>query len=162
MKGVSSLIASVMLVLITIVASMFISGWLTSTTTTQTSAIKNATYNQLQCQFADIYVKNATYNCNADCSGGIQHTASVTVVNSGKRAVSIDRIYLRNTTGSVTTLNLLPITLKVSDITEISNVSTGDCSGINNSIEFVSITTTNCPNTAYDNYEGNQVVYLNC
>ena len=67
MKGVSSMIAAVLLVLITIVASVFLSGWLTSTSSAQAERIKNNTNTQLQCQFADMYIKklhnrNAAYN----------------------------------------------------------------------------------------------------
>lgn len=162
MKGVSSLIASVMLVLITVVASVFISGWLTSTTARETNQIKNSTTTQLQCQFADIYIRNFTFDCGAGCAAGNAHTATATVVNSGKRSVSIEKIYLRNSTGNVFALDIAPVTMKVSDVTELTNISYADCSGIRNAVEFVSVITTNCPNTAYDNLEGSQVSFVNC
>jgi len=63
MKGVSSLLAAVLLVLITIVASVFLSGWLSTTSSTQAERIRNNTNTQLQCQFADMYIKNVTYSC---------------------------------------------------------------------------------------------------
>ena len=88
-KGISPLIAAVFLVIMTVVASTLLSGWLSSTASFQSSQIRNNTVTQLQCQYADIYIKNATYNCGLNCTTGTQHTTTVTVVNSGKKSINI-------------------------------------------------------------------------
>jgi len=161
-KGASDLIASVMLVLIAVAASVLVSGWLTSTTQKETSTIGNSTREQLECQYADMYVRSATYNCSGDCAQGTTHIVNVTIVNSGKKALSIDRIFIANTTGSVTEFMLPSVkTLQVGDTVFIDNTNTQSCSGINNSVEYLRVSSTNCPN-AYDNYDGSKISFLNC
>ncbi len=163
MKGASVLMASVVLVLITVVASIFLSGWMSTTTTAQTDRIKNDTETQLKCQFADIYIKNATYNCNSDCAAGTAHTLSLTVVNSGKKGVLVNTMYIRNTTGHVTALLLNETkTLNVGDMLTVQNVTSTSCTGINNTIEVISMSTITCPATAYDSIQGGDVTYINC
>src|SRR3989344_2847998 len=161
MKGSSALIASVMLVLIAIAASAFVSGWLTSTTEKETSTIRNSTKQQLECQYADLYVREATYNCSANCAAGITHTINVTVANAGKKAVSVDRVSVVNTTGSVTEFTITPKTLDVGDTVPLDNVNTQSCSGINRTIEYLRVASTNCPN-AYDNFDGSGITFVNC
>src|SRR3989338_7656270 len=101
MKGVSAMLASAILVLITVVATIYVSGWLSTLSSSTASEVRNNTNTQLQCQYADIYIKNATYNCGGNCTTGTQHTTTLTIVNSGKKTVSIDGMFLRNTTGYV-------------------------------------------------------------
>ena len=163
MKGVSSLLAAVLLVLITIVASVFLSGWLSTTSSTQAERIRNNTNTRLQCQFADMYIKNVTYSCGGNCTTGTQHTTTVNIVNSGKKSLSISSIYILNTTGVVTVLNLNETkTLRVSDSLTISNITRATCSGINNSIEAVTVSSLNCPATAYDSADSGRITYASC
>src|SRR3989338_4333065 len=145
MKGVSAMIAAVLLVMITIVTSMLVAGWLSSTTETQARTIRNNTNTQLQCQFADLYIKNATYNCGGNCTTGTQHTTTVTVVNSGKKTLSVDRLHVRNTSGFVTSLLFNETrTLNIGDALTIANTTRETCSGINNSIEIITLGSLNC------------------
>ncbi|HLC76956.1 MAG TPA: hypothetical protein VJH04_02010 [archaeon] len=163
MKGISPLIASVMLIVITVAVSTLLSGWLSTTTTSQTRNIQNTTQTHLQCQYADLYIKNATYTCNNNCTTGTQHTTSITVVNSGKKTLAIDSIYIRNTTGIVTLLSLNETkTLNVGDALVVSNTTRATCTGINRSIELITVSSLNCPSTAYDSLEGPEVVYSSC
>lgn len=163
MKGISPLIASVLLIVITVAASTVLSGWLSTTTTTQTREIQNNTKTQLQCQYADLYVKNANYTCNNDCTTGTLHTMTLTVVNSGKKTLAIDSIYVGNTTGVVTALALNETkTLNVGDSVVVSNTTRATCFGINGSIELITINSLNCPTTAYDSIEGSEVTYVKC
>ncbi len=163
MKGSSVLMASVILVLITVVASIFLSGWMSTTTSAQTSRIRNNTETQLKCQFADIYIKNVTYDCNSDCASGVAHTLSLNIVNSGKKEVVISTIYVRNITGFVTAFRLNESKiLNVGDVISVQNVTSSSCTGINNTIELVSVNTITCPATAYDSIQGDEVTYTNC
>lgn len=162
MKGISPLIASVLLVVITVVASIFISGWLSTTTRTQSNVIRNNTQTQLQCQYADLYIKTANYTCNNNCTTGTLHTTSMTVANSGKKTLTFDSIYIRNTTGVVTVLALNETKiLNVGDTLAISNTTRATCTGINNSIELITINSLNCP-TAFDSIDGSEVTYVTC
>ena len=163
MKGISPLIAAVFLVIITVVASIFLSGWLSTTATFQSKNIRNSTLTQLQCQYADIYIKNATYDCGLNCTTGTQHTASVTVVNSGKRTMTIDRLHIRNTTGTVTSLLLNETkTISVGNSLSITNTTRSTCTGINNSIESIEVSSIECSSTAYDTLDTGDIIYSNC
>ena len=163
MKGISPLIASVFLVIITVVVSTLLSGWLSTTTRAQTQVIQNKTQTQLQCQYADLYIKNATYACNNNCTTGTLHTTTVTVVNSGKKTLAFSTLYVRNTTGVITSLDLNETkTLNVGDALTVSNVTRATCTGINGTIEFITVSSINCPTTAYDSIEGSEVAYVTC
>ena len=163
MKGISPLIASVLLVVITVVTSIFLSSWLSTTTTSQSNAIQNTTQTQLQCQYADLYIKSANYTCNNNCTTGTQHVTSATIVNSGKKTLSINSIFIRNTTGVITSLPLNETkTLNVGDSLVISNTTRSTCSGINNSIELITVNSLNCPTTAFDSIEGSEITYFSC
>ena len=163
MKGISPLIASVLLVVITVVASTLLSSWLSTTTRTQTQSIQNNTQAQLQCQYADLYIKNATYTCNNNCTTGTLHTTTVTVVNSGKKTLSFNSIFIRNTTGVITSLALNETkTLNVGDALTVSNTTRATCNGINNSIELITVSSMNCPTTAYDSIESSEITYATC
>lgn len=163
MKGISPLIAAVLLVVITVVASIFLSGWLSTTTSFQSRTIRNNTIAQLQCQYADLYIKNATYDCGLNCTTGTQHTTTVTVVNSGKRTVTIDRLYLRNASGIVTSLLLNESkTISVGNALTVTNTTRDTCTGINNTIELVEVNSMECPSTAYDSLDRRGILYNNC
>lgn len=163
MKGVSPLIAAVLLVMITVAVSLLLSGWLSSTSSDEASRIKNQTITQLQCQYADIYIKNATYDCGGNCTTGTQHTLTVTIVNSGKKSLTFDTLYIRNTTGIVTLLALNETkTIKVSDALTVTNTTRATCTGINGSIEIVEVSSIECPATAYDSLDRGDLVYSSC
>lgn len=163
MKGISPLIAAVLLVAITVGISTLLASWLSTTSSDTATKLRNNTNVQLQCQYADIYVKNATYNCGGNCTTGTQHTSEITVVNSGKKTLSIDRFFLRNTSGDVTQLLLNETrTLNVGDALTVSNTTRATCSGINNSIELVTLSSMECPSTAYDSLDGADVTFNSC
>lgn len=162
-KGISPLIAAVFLVIMTVVASTLLSGWLSTTATFQSNRIRNNTIVQLQCQYADMYIKNATYNCGLNCTTGTQHTTTLTVVNSGKKTISIDRLHIRNTTGVVTSLLLNETkTISVGNALSITNTTRDTCTGINNSIELAEVSSIECPANAYDSLDSVDIIYTSC
>ncbi|MBS3051488.1 MAG: hypothetical protein J4400_05055 [Candidatus Aenigmarchaeota archaeon] len=163
MKGISPLIAAVFLVIITVVASIFLSSWLSTTSTLQAGKIRNNTLTQLQCQYADIFIKNATYDCGLNCTTGTQHTTTLTVVNSGKRNINIDRLHIRNSTGFVTSLLLNETkTITVGNSLSITNTTRATCTGINNSIEVIEVSSIECASTAYDSLDSGDIIYTSC
>lgn len=163
MKGISSMLSAVFLVLITVVIAMSVSGWLTSMSSQQASDISNKTNDKIGCQFSDMYIVNATYNCNSDCSAGTQHTLELYVSNSGKKKVYVERAVIQNSTGSIFTLNFNTTTsLSVGDTLLVRNYTTDTCTGIYNAIDKIIVSSINCPGNAFDSISGSDVTYLNC
>ena len=163
MKGISPLIAAVFLVIITVVGSIMLSGWLSTTSTFQANVIRNNSIAQLQCQYTDMFIKNATYNCGLNCTTGTQHTTTLTVVNSGKRTITIDRLHIRNTTGFVTSLLLNESrTITVGNSLSITNTTRATCTVINNSIESIEVSSIECPSNAYDSLDSGDIIYTSC
>ena len=163
MKGISAMISTVLLIVISIALATIVSGWFTSMSTEQSKNVANTTTERLSCQYADMYIKNSTYNCNGDCSQGISHTLTINVVNSGKRQLYMDKVVVKNTTGIIFSYNLDSTkTLSVGDVSTLTNVSITTCNGINNTIESVIVSSTNCPNTAFDSLSGADVTFTNC
>ena len=100
---------------------------------------------------------------NNSCSSGSIHNLTVYVENTGIPQVAIDTIYVENVTGSLYTLSLNETRiLSTGDMLYLTNLSSAECSGINNSIESVIIISTNCPENAHDKFPGADVAYVNC
>jgi len=162
-KGLSPMIAAVMLVLLVVVISTVVSSWLSTLTSSQTGAIRNTTTEQLGCQFADLFIKNITYNCTGNCAASNDHNITVTVTNNGKKSVNISTIVVKNTTGHTFNYDIGAIkTIDVGASATVSNVSTDTCTGINNTIEDVIVVSINCPGNAYDTFPGSAVTHLSC
>ncbi|GEM_PF-5311396 len=162
-KGVSNFLSAALLVLMVVVISTIVSGWLNTLSREETNKIRNTTSEQLGCQFADLFIKNATYNCSGNCAAGTNHNITVAVSNNGKKAVNITTIVIRNTTGTTTSLDIGPVkTINVGEDVMVSNVSTATCTGINGSIDVVMVSSVNCPGNAYDSLPGSSVSFLSC
>jgi hypothetical protein len=163
MKGVSTLLSAVFLILMTVVIAAFVSGWLTNLSTEQSGEIKNKTTERLGCQFSDMYIVNATYNCNGNCSAGTQHTLELYISNSGKKLLYFERAVIQNTTGSVFSLDFNATkSLSVGETLLVRNYTTETCNGINNTIDKIIVSSMNCPSNAFDSIPGSDVTYLNC
>lgn len=163
MKGISAFISVVLLVVIVVAVATIVSGWFSTLATSQTETIENTTKTRLSCQFADMYIINATYNCTGNCSAGNDHTLKVGIKNSGKRELKFDKLVVKNTTGDIFSYDLSSTNnLSIGNSVTLTNVSTTTCAGINNTIESVIASSTNCPNTAFDSIDGVDVDYLEC
>ncbi len=162
-KGISNFLSAALLVLMVVVISTIVSGWLATLSREETGRIRNTTSEQLGCQFADLYIKNATYNCSGNCTAGNNHNITVAVSNNGKKSVNITTIVVRNDTGTVYSYDIGAVkTINVGEDMMVSNVSTTTCTGINSSIEFVEIISVNCPGNAYDRLPESSLSYLSC
>lgn len=162
-KGISHFLSAALLVLMVVVISTIVSGWLDTLTRSQTATIRNTTTEQLGCQLADLYIKNATFNCSGNCTAGNNHNVTVTITNSGKKAVNITTIVVRNTTGNIFSYDIGAVkVINVGEDVTVSNVSTTTCTGINRTFEFVEIYSVNCPGNAYDKLPGGSVTHLSC
>ncbi|HLD85329.1 MAG TPA: hypothetical protein VI968_02110 [archaeon] len=163
MKGLEPIVSAVMMLMIAIAAGAVVSGWVSTFSSEKAKNIRNYTQDQLSCNFAGLYIKNATYNCSNSCAAGVQHTTVVTVVNSGKKQIAIDSIVLQNATGSVYNLRINATqNINIGETVTIMNVSMGSCSGINKTIDKVIISSINCPASASDSLSGGSVAYIEC
>jgi archaellum component FlaG (FlaF/FlaG flagellin family) len=163
-KGLSTLVSAVMVILITVTASILVASWLTTTTSQRTETIKNQTKEKLNCVYADMYIESATFDCNSDCSPGISHNLTVSVRNSGTIQLSIDKMYIQNTTGDTFEFTLSSMSLSTGESGTLENISTSDCTGYNSStkIEKIIVNSANCPSDAYDTIDGDDVTFNNC
>ena len=162
-KGISPLIEALLLVVMSVSLSVVILGWLPSVSTERAITIKNVTSDQLKCSFADLFIKSASYDCLNDCSSGIVHNLTVTVSNSGRIPMTLNKLYIQNKTGWLFELNLND-TLSVDPGTSrsLTNISTGSCAGINNVIDKIVVNSINCPNTGYDSIQGSDITFTRC
>lgn len=161
-KGVSPLLAAVFTVAMAITLAAFVGGWLTNFSSERSERLENTTKSQLECQFADIFIRNATYNCSSDCAAGVAHNLTVTVVNSGKLKVALNNLVVENSTGDIFTFGINSTAIDVGSVATIESVHNTSCSGINRTVEKIIINSPTCPTTAYDSIDGDQVVFLSC
>jgi flagellin-like protein len=94
MKGISPLIAAVLLIAFTITIAILIVSWGTSFTTTATSGISNKSSELVECSGAAIEIDSVYVSGNS---------ISVIVMNSGVRAVTITNMLVTNITGGTNT-----------------------------------------------------------
>lgn len=77
MKGISPLIAAVMLIAITVAIGAFVSGWFSSFTRTTTDKVSNKTSDAIDCSAASINIQDVYI------TAGVAGSANVIVKNSG-------------------------------------------------------------------------------
>jgi len=163
MKGISPLLSAVLLVSIVVGMSLIISQWSSALSKSQGSEITNKTQERLSCQFANLYVRNATLFCNNDCSAGTMHTVNVSIVNSGKRNVEISSFVLRNTTGNLTVFSLNETkSIQAGSSLTVTNVTYDNCAPFNNTVDRLIVSSLNCPSNAYDSFPGSSIAYAAC
>lgn len=163
MRGISTILSAVLIVAIGVTLTLIVSNWLSTTFKERTEDVRDSAKTKLDCQFADLYVRNVTYNCNSNCAAGTSHTLTLTVVNSGKKAVSIRDANVLNSNGTLFIFEMNGSKeLNATDVLTVSNATTAACTEINNSIDKVIVVSTTCPKDASDNFPGSDVVFQNC
>jgi len=159
-KGVSALIASVLLIAFTVSVSMIVMGWFSTFTRTATANISATTTEAIGCNAASIniervYVSGDGSNCTA---------VKVIVKNTGfKSFTTVNAMFLNSTggscstssgsalaKGSATTLSLTCANKNVTTCTGTSPVSfsrvvvTTECGGVDDEATLSSDVTCNC------------------
>ena len=172
-NGISALLSGVMLVVISIVATLMVIPFLSTTTMNATSQIETQTEQKLGCVYADLYIVNATYDANLDCTKGRNHTLNVTVKNSGQVKLTLDKVFIKNTTGYVIgydidrnlssgeKVTLTNITNDYADCLALVRQSNTSSTGYNTYINKIYLTSTNCPD-ATDQIDEDYITYVNC
>ncbi|MBI4019078.1 MAG: hypothetical protein HY364_02395 [Candidatus Aenigmarchaeota archaeon] len=105
MKGISPLLASIMLIAIVVTVASLTSGWVTSTVRSAAASTTNKTETSLDCSGASISIDNIYIVGNASAS------ARVVVRNNGQSdGMTIQSAQIYNTTGNNFTANNTPLT----------------------------------------------------
>ena len=146
MKGISPLIATVLLIAITLTIISIIMGWVTKLIEGQTETISNRTGEAVECTGAEITIDDVYLDFSANVS-------RIHVRNSGQIDLEIESASLSNNSGvRADNLTALPVSIPKSDalkevlfnITDVIRT----CGDFSNAL-----VTTNCGN-AYDEFTG--------
>lgn len=122
-KGISPLVATILLIALTLGATALISGWLSSTMKSSTETVGSGISSQLSCSKVTLDIIDAT------CTNGGNIT--VVVSNLGNIAVDSPTVYVKSSQGSVC-------------INATSNTSATIPSGGSMVIKFVTNQTSGC------------------
>ena len=93
------------------------------------------------------------------------HNVTVKVVNSGLIALSLDKFTIVNDYGESFQYNVSGVVLRSGNTEYLINISSDNCSRINNSLAangYVYIGSINCSEIAYDNFPGSFVNFASC
>jgi flagellin-like protein len=77
-KGISTIIASVLMIAFTVAVAGILSGWLTSFTTSSTQTVKSQSDIELTCSYGGISLKSLKYS-NNNMSGYIDNTRQISL-----------------------------------------------------------------------------------
>lgn len=140
-KGISPLIATILLIAFVIAVGGILSGWLVSFTKERIDEARVRGETDIKCSYADIYVSDADWN---DTDGKL----SITAENTGMEDLSNFNMVIIYSNNTAFTINVLPlVTLSPGEVQVFYNDTHVDnCTGISQVI-FKSDT---CPNDARD------------
>lgn len=152
-KAVSPLIATVLLVSITLTAIFILSSWSTNFATKQTGLIGGKSDTQIQCSSAGLAIDNVSYNCT---SGKLMMEA----YNSGSKDLSDFRIQLLLTNTSSYNLNAEPnVTMSGGDTQVFYNSSINVTLAL---IDRIILKSNVCPSTARSELEAAKITPYSC
>ncbi|MBI4174296.1 MAG: hypothetical protein HY517_01515 [Candidatus Aenigmarchaeota archaeon] len=98
MKGISPLIAAVLLIAFTVAIATLIMGWFSTLTRTTTATVTNSTTQAVNCADARVSIRDVYIQTGG--AAGAQ-VANVIVENTGGSSVGLVSLQLINTTGNV-------------------------------------------------------------
>ncbi len=152
-KAVSPLIASVLLISITLTVVYIIANWVPSFTSGQAQIIAGKSDSEIQCSSAGLAIDNASYNCT---SGKL----SLEGYNSGTKDLSNFAIQLLLTNGSSYSLNAAPnVTVYSGESQSFYNSSANVSFSLIDRIVMRSLT---CPATAKSALEAAKITAYGC
>lgn len=122
-KGVSPLIAAVMLIAITVSLAILIMGWFTNLTKSTTDTVTNRTTETVSCTSARVSIESIYLNA------GTSGSARIIVKNGDSRSIGINSVQLFNRTGDNFSTGFSPGSLDPGAIYTIylTNVSVPSC-----------------------------------
>lgn len=154
------MVSAVLLIAITLTATVLVGTFLTKLTTNTSSTIKNQTEKKLECSFADFYIVNTTLDCNSNCSDGITHRLNVTVRNNGQVKLTFTSVEVETDDHTVYSFTLNDNVSTGQEVV-LSAVFTSSCTPLNQSVYKVYLSPSNCP-TIRDQITEDFVTYVNC
>lgn len=137
-KGISPLIAAVLLIAFTMAVAAILTAWVTTFTQETTSEVGGQGQEQIECSFAGLAIYDAVYT-------GSDDSLTVAVANTGTRDLSDGvSVVLSFADGTVESTNMTGLnTGEVSSVT-FENLDDNDVSGISDLAE-VRAASTGCP-----------------
>jgi flagellin-like protein len=127
MKGISPMIATVLLIAFTVAIGGIISIWLTTYTTTTTETISKESETRMTCMYAGIALRNLKFN-NSYLTGNIENTGSIKLSDINLHIIyqnaSVEKIPLCLIGGIAKSCSTSNITLSQRDLISF-NVSAG-------------------------------------
>ncbi len=102
-KGLGSFISAVLLVVVALAIAVMVSSWLTAMSEERATKLKNFTQEKLNCQYASLYIRNVTYDCNNNCFTGSPYKINATIENTGTVRIDLSKIVTQLDTGQVYT-----------------------------------------------------------
>ncbi len=131
-KGISPLIAAVLLIVFTVAVGTLIMNWMTTYTKTTTESAGSGTTSTMNCakQILDI----------ADIKTSGNFNVTVLVQNQGSVAANMTKVIAYDDSGNTCTINSTPQTVSAGDIVILP---TKNCSGLSTS-SFTVRATTDC------------------
>ncbi|VVB60079.1 Uncharacterised protein [uncultured archaeon] len=135
-KGISPLIASVLLIAFTLSIGAFMSTWLQDVTKKQTqSTVENS---KPECQFANLNIQNVTYTNSST-------KLRIDVENTGTKSVAINSIKLIYNDDTTTQANFNRTTINAGDVNTLLMYNTTTNGSIRSDIRKLRLVT-DCPN----------------
>lgn len=148
-KGVSPLIASVLLIAFTLSIGAFMSTWLQDITKKQTSeTVENS---KPECQFASLNVQNVTFTNTTT-------KLRIDVENTGTKSVAIRSIRIIYSNDSNAEANITRTTINAGDSYTLVMYNTTDNSSIRENIRKLRLVT-DCPNNNIE-YLGSSITVI--
>ena len=125
MKGISPLIASVMLIAITVAIAALVMGWFSGLTKSTTTTVSNRTNEAVSCSSAQVTIEDVYITAGTEESG----SARVIIKNAGFNGIYINSVQLFNRTGDNFSTGFTPGDLPSGGLKTVSlaNVSVSNC-----------------------------------
>jgi flagellin-like protein len=159
MKGLSPIIATILLVIIAVAVAAMVVNWQSLFLPQYAAGLANESRTQLQCMRAGMSVESVTYDCNNDCSEGVNHILTLNVRNIGDISLPVNSVYLVNNIGETFSF-ATGRTVDMDQNVQIVNISSSGCAGINKSVSAVYISTA-CRDMP-PRLDGNIIAWINC
>jgi len=101
MKGMSPVIAVVLIVGMTVAITLTIGTFLATTAQRSAGEVESQLKQRIECTYANFYIESGIVDCNLDCTRGVNHTLSVVLRNTGQVTLQIKGVYAETETGEV-------------------------------------------------------------
>ena len=157
MKGLSPLIAAVLLVGIGMLAASLVFNWQSSIIGSVSGSLEKNTQEKFRCESSSLVIKNVSYNCNNLCLQNVDHILTVGLKNFGDTNLNIQRIQLVNSTGGIFSYSFNQ-SISIGQELTLTNTSRDSCFGINRTIDKVFVGT-ECGSFSFG---GSAIQWINC